>query len=492
MLTYRALLAAALVASVAACQSGPTSDTRGSLTHIEGLGSLSFPNSGDAAAQEPFLRGVLLLHSFEFEPAAEAFREAQAADPDFALAYWGEAMTYNHPLWREQDRDAALAALGRLGPTPEARAAKAPTERERQYLAAIEALYGDGSKSERDLAYARAMARLQDSAPDDMEARAFHALAILGSRNGVRDFATYMRAAATAQPVFAANRDHPGAAHYLIHSFDDPVHAPLGLPAARRYADTAPGAAHAQHMTSHIFVAMGMWDDVVTANIRARDTEDAQLAERGRPPNVCGHYASWLQYGHLMRGDVAEAEALMDACHARMSENPTAAERAYFVSMRARQILDTADWSLAARWTWDPPAGDTASELRLGYDFTNAFAAIGRGDPAPARALVAAPPPSGDGPGLHVEELRGLLALTAGRADDGIGMLRAAAEAADALPFEFGPPRILKPTHELLGEQLLALGRIDEARAAFERAAARTPGRTPVVRGLRSAGGFAR
>lgn len=480
----RALLLSALIAGGAACQGEAPAEGP---THIDGLGSLSFPNSGSAQAQEPFLRGVLLLHSFEFEPAAEAFRAAQQADEDFALAYWGEAMTYNHPLWRQQDRTAALEALGRLGGTPAARAAKAPTEREKLYLAAIEALYGEGTKEARDQAYMRAMAGLQARFPDDLEARAFHALAILGSRDGVRDFATYMRAAATVQPAFDANPDHPGAAHYLIHAFDDPVHAPLGLPAARKYADTAPGAAHAQHMTSHIFVAMGMWEDVVAANIRARDRQDADSIAQGRRANVCGHYSSWLQYGHLMLGQADEAALLMDRCHARMAEEPTAEEQGYFISMRARQLLDTEDWSLD-RWTWTPPASTSPADSRrqFNYDWANAFAAIRRGDPAPARRLVALTT-SDDQTRIAADELRGLLALAAGRADEGIRILEAAAGAEDALPFEFGPPRIVKPTAELLGEELLKLNRIDEARAAFERAAERTPGRANVLRGLDAA-----
>ncbi len=289
------LSATALLAVLALPQAGkPASQP---LTHVDGLGSISFPNSGGAAAQAPFIRGVLLLHSFEYDTAAEAFRQAQTADPGFALAYWGEAMTYNHPLWQQQNREAALKALARLAPSADARAAKAPNDRERQYLGAVETLYGTGSKHDRDQAYMRAMARLSDTYPEDMEARAFYALSILGSRDGVRDFATYMRAAATVQPVLDANPDHPGAAHYLIHSFDDPVHAPLGLPAARKYSSIAPGAAHAQHMTSHIFLAMGMWDDVVKANVRASEVQDAEAVKRGGRPGVCGHYTSWLQYG---------------------------------------------------------------------------------------------------------------------------------------------------------------------------------------------------
>ncbi len=489
MLRVTPAVAAAALAAVLAPRAfqTPAAPHASPLTHVDGLGSISFPNSGNAAAQAPFIRGVLLLHSFEYQPAAESFRQAQGADPAFALAYWGEAMTYNHPLWQQQDRDAALKALLRLGPTPAARAERAPNDRERQYLAAVESLYaGSPDKHDRDQAYMRAMARLSSTYPEDMEARAFYALAILGSRDGVRDFATYMRAAATVQPVFDANPDHPGAAHYLIHSFDDPIHAPLGLPAARRYASIAPAAAHAQHMTSHIFVALGMWDDVVNANERADAQQNADAAKRGLRTNVCGHYTSWLQYGYLMQGHAAKAEAMMERCFARMSENPTNTEIVSFVDMRARQILDTQNWALTTRWTRD--ISGTATAATYEYLFTNAFAALERGDAGPTRTFVAMPEPKLQGVPVYFQELRGLLAIHDGRADEGLATLRSAADAEDAMPFEFGPPAIAKPTAELLGEQLLKLGKKEEARVAFERAAQRTPGRLAVVAGLKAAG----
>jgi len=449
-----------------------------SLVKVAGLGAISFPNSGNAPAQAPFVRGVLLLHSFEYEPAAEAFREAQKADPGFALAYWGEAMTYNHPLWQQQNRDAALKALERLGPTPAARAAKAPTERERLFVSAVEALYGEGTKQQRDQAYMRAMAKLSDTEPGDDEARTFYALSILGSRDGTRDFATYMRAAAVAQPVFDRNPDHPGAAHYLIHSFDDPIHAPLGIPAARKYSSIAPGAAHAQHMTTHIFVALGMWDDVIAANLRAIDGQNADNAKRGRPAAVCGHYPSWLQYGYLMKGDAARAASMLDKCHARAAAASSAGEAASFVSMRARQILDTQDWALAAKWTWTP-AGTAGPALvaAFEYNFTNAFAALRRGDAGPAKTLLAGALPSDPTSKIHVQELRGLVAIADGRVDQGLQELRAAAAAEDAAPFEFGPPAILKPTFELLAEELARAGKSEDAAAAYAKAAERNPGR---------------
>src|SRR5216117_1056637 len=203
------------------------------------LGTIDFLTSGAPAARAPFIRGVLLLHSFEYQDAAQAFREAQRIDPGFALAYWGEALTYTHPLWDEQDPSAARAALQRLGPTPAARRAKAPTPRERAYLDAVEALYGEGSKAERDSAYSLAMESLVARFPRDPEAKVFYALSLLGLNQGVRDTTTYLRAAAILEKVLRNNPDHPGAAHLLIHCYDDPIHARRGLPAARAYSKIA-------------------------------------------------------------------------------------------------------------------------------------------------------------------------------------------------------------------------------------------------------------
>jgi tetratricopeptide (TPR) repeat protein len=472
-------LAVAAIALAAIGILNASQAARHTLTHVPGLGSISFPNSGNAQAQAPFIRGVLLLHSFEYEASAEAFRDAQKADPGFALAYWGEAMTHNHPLWQQQNRDAALKVLANLAATPAARAAKAPTERERLYLAAVEALYGEGTKQERDQLYMAAMQKLSNANSADDEARTFYALAILGSRDSARDFATYMRAAAVAQPVFLSNPDHPGAAHYLIHSFDDPIHAPLGMPAARKYSAIAPNAAHAQHMTSHIFVASGMWDDVISANINAIESQNADLAKRGRPVAVCGHYPAWLHYGYLMKGDRAKATAMMDACYTRATTSATTGDVGSFVAMRARQILDTQDWSLASKWTWTSPAGPgVIPTTAFNYHFTNAFAALRKGDAAPAKALLASALPTDANTKIHVQELKGLVAIAEGRTDAGLAELRAAAAAEDAAPFEFGPPAILKPTFELLAEELTKAGKSADAAAAYARAAERTPGRT--------------
>ncbi len=451
------------------------------------LGAIAFPNSGAADAQRPFLEGVLLLHSFEFDDAARAFRRAQEVDPGFALAYWGEAMTYNHPLWREQDREAALETLAR----GRAAGAEPATEREARWLATLDELYGEGTKAERDRRYMAAMRRLQDDFPDDHEARAFHALAILGSTDGVRDFGTYMRAAATAQPVFDANPRHPGAAHYIIHSFDDPVHAPLGLPAARAYSGIAPDAAHAQHMTSHIFVALGMWQDVVDANVRARDVQNARRAELGQGPAPCGHYTSWLHYGWLMQGRPDAATAGFERCAERIRAGGNAGERGYFTDMRARQILDLEDWRAAEEWTADFSAWP---ERQAELDFVTALAAFRRGEPARGEAVMAdmartLGPREGWSPRQEIayRELEALRALAAGEGAAAVETLRGAAELEASLPFQFGPPASLKPPHELLGEVLLETGRPAEAVEAFREALAFTPRRTLSLVGLSAA-----
>lgn len=451
------------------------------------LGHTEFPNSGAAEAQEPFIRGLLLLHSFEYDRARDAFREAQRRDPDFAMAYWGEAMTWNHPVWFRQYRDRARAALEQLAPTPAARLAKAPTEREKAYLAAVETLFGEGPKATRDTLYMEAMREMHQRWPEDENAAAFYALSILGTSHGGRDVPTYMRAAAVVEEVFRDNPQHPGAAHYLIHSYDDPIHAPLGLRAARAYAKIAPDAAHAQHMTSHIFVALGMWDEVVSQN-----TVAANATSWGP-----GHYTSWLSYGLVQQGRYQEAVKLLQEARGHMSAAAPAGQRGYLVHMRGDYVV------CAERWTspvleWSIATDDLLPHARAEDAFVQGFAAVKRGDVASAErwltrvaaaAQAAATTSDLDSAGRTVprileKELRGLLALAGGRNDAGLALLREATALEDAMPFEFGPPAVVKPSHELLAEVLLELGRSPEAQREFERALELTPKRALALRGL--------
>jgi tetratricopeptide (TPR) repeat protein len=478
------------------------------------VGEVHFANSGAPAAQAAFLRGLAQLHNFEYDDAAEAFVEAQQSDPGFAMAYWGEAMTRNHPIWMEQDRDGARKALEKLGPTPEARRGKAPTAREKAYLDAVEVLCGDGTKNDRDVRYAEAMRSLSEKYPDDPDAAAFSALAILGTAHEGRDVPTYMRAAAILEELTCRYPDHPGAAHYLIHSYDDPAHAVLGLRAARRYSKIAPDAAHAQHMTSHIFVAMGMWDEVVAANETAVTVVNRSREKKGLPPTSCGHYAYWLEYGYLEQGRPADARRLLEGCRAQAvaagdhsghggKPDPDKSPLGSLVQMWARYLVDTEDWAgEVARW--DLPIGD-APARRVTYEWASGFGAARRGDSSGARAALSrlsaarrdldgelakkeSPDRSWSKRAEILEsELGAMIDASRGRPDRALATLRRAADAEDAMPFEFGPPFVDKPARELLAEMLLQQGRSGDARREFEAALARAPERTASLEGLEKA-----
>jgi len=446
------------------------------------LGTVHFPTSATPAAQEHFLRGVGYLHSFEYNAAGQAFREAQRSEPGFAMAYWGEAMTLNHPVWNEQFADSARRVLARLAPTPAERAARAGTDRERQWLEAVETLYGEGSKPRRDTLYARRMLRMAEDHPADHEAQAFAALALLGLNQAIRDVPAYMRAAALVQPVFEANPDHPGAAHYLIHAFDDPVHAPLGLRAAQAYARIAPDAAHAQHMTTHIFFALGMWEEG-----RAQNEVAANLT-RWAP----GHYTWWLGYALLQQGRFADAERHLERVRSGMTGSR--GQISHLTWMRGDFLVNTERWNSAPA-SWSIEYG--ALPAIAAYDaFVAGYRGWRQGNPgavqtAHARmtALMDTVRRRGDTLSLRQlavmeRELGALLRVAAGQTHEAVAILRAAAHAEETIPAEFGPPHIVKPAWELLGEVLMEANQHAEAQQAFSRALQLAPGRARALMGL--------
>jgi hypothetical protein len=477
-------------------------------------GHVEFANSGAPAAQVDFLDGLALLHDFEYGSAAAAFRRAEAADPDFAMAYWGEAMTFNHPVWMQQDLNSARAALSRLAPSAAVRRSKAHTDREKVYLDAIEILYGEGTKEDRDLRYEDAMAQLHARYPDDVDAAAFYGLSILGSAHGGRDIATYMRSAAVLEEAWIRHREHPGLVHYLIHSYDDPAHAPLGLRAARLYAKIAPDAGHAQHMTSHIFLALGMWTATVDANLAAIDAVNRTLLAAGKKPVGCGHYSSWLEYAYLQLGNGEAARSALAGCRAAMeavlpmehpahSMDPDDSVTGSFANMRLRYLLETGDWSgEVAGWTLPPNAGLGA---QLDFVFARALGEIAQGHLAAARDAIIKletvshsvvdletkrndpDPTERVRPEILLHEAQGLMAEQDNHPATAEKLLRRAAALEATLPIAFGPPTIDQPTHELLGAFLLRHGQQGPARAEYEKALAAAPGRRLAEKGLQAA-----
>ncbi len=487
-----------LLLSTALCGASETVD----------LGRLDFPNSGAPEAQKAFTRGVLLLHSFEFEDARGAFEEARAIDSDFAMAYWGEAMTHNQPLWRRQNREAALGVLALYAASPEERAAKVPTERERGYLEAVDELFSpSGDKPSRDRAYSEAMGKLSGRYPMDLEAKAFYALSILGTSQGERDFRVYMRAAAVAEEVFAANPRHPGAAHYLIHSYDDPVHAPLGLRAARVYADIAPAASHAQHMVSHIFVALGRWEDSVQSNINAYEVSKKRRESQDAPPDAINYHAlQWLQYSYLQLGLLEDARDILDKMAGLARESQSDRALWYYATMRGMWGVEAPDEDIPAPLDYEILDSEGVTQDL----FASGYRALRAGEAETAqehlaeirerlqahRAKLSEGESLSDGSGGQTalkkatvleRSLAALVALDDGKESEALALLDEATDLESSLPLEFGPPDIIKPSHELYGEVLLGLGRPEEAARMFKAALDRAPRRTASLFGLAQA-----
>src|ERR1041384_5619529 len=442
------------------------------------LGRVEFPTSGSAKAQALFLRGLAALHSFWYEEAIDAFRESTTVEPDFAMGYWGEAMAYNHPLWSEQGLAAARVVLAKIKETPKL------TARERAYIAAVRVLYGEGDKHARDVAYSAAMEKIYRAYPDDLDAAAFYALSLLGI-GGEKGYRLQAKAGAIALDVYQKNPNHPGAAHYIIHAFDDPDHAILALPAARRYASIAPEAHHARHMPSHIFLQLGMWPEAAASNESAWEASDAWMKRKNLSPSVRDYHSlHWLLYVYLQQGRYNDAEKLLNLMKKVMSETtydnklrPGYYENNY-ANMAAAFIVETERWNLAAEFfpsdskpaTSDDMSGAHGNAMRMSYASQTL--------PSFVRGLAAAM----TGSEINLVELAALfskaqiseLEIAAVDAamkkdyDKAIEFMKKATALEEAMRPPSGPPSLIKPTHELFGEILLRAGKPAEAAEMFK------------------------
>ena len=399
------------------------------------------------------------------------------------MAYWGEAMTQNHPIWNQRDGDAAREILARLAPTPEERAARAPTEREKGFLHAVETLFAPGEKVERDRAYADEMGKLHEALPKDDEVTLFYALALLGTCEGERNVPVYEKAGALAEEVFARRPDHPGAAHYVIHSYDDPAHAKKALPAARAYSKIAPAAPHALHMPSHIFLALGMWDDVIASN-------EASWKASGKKSY---HALSWLQYGYLQEGRFDDASRTLDEMKAAAESDKSESARMHLVAMRAAQIVATEGRDSAANNLKIDLTGLSPAVVATDI-FASGFAHVCRSELVDtvrfsrALLLIAGRDSKDPLPRILSDELTAsVLAAKGARHSIALKDISDAAAAADKLPYGFGPPDPAKPAHELWGEILLKMSEPEDARRQFQLSLDQNPGRKLSLEGVRRA-----
>jgi tetratricopeptide (TPR) repeat protein len=398
------------------------------------------------------------------------------------------------------------------------------TERERAYLNAVRLLYGEGDKRARDVAYSAAMEKIYRAYPDDLDAAAFYSLSLLGITGGEKGYRLQMKAGAIALEVYQKNPNHPGAAHYIIHAFDDPEHAILALPAARRYASIAPEAHHARHMPSHIFLQLGMWPEAAASNESAWEASDAWMKRKNLPVSVRDYHSlHWLLYIYLQQGRYDDAEKLLTLMKKVMSEStydnklrPGYYENNY-ANMAAAFIVETERWNLASELFPESKAPATDAETSMGGNHgSHTMAPVSGGAtlrmpsasvtlPLFVRGLAAAvngsdvsqiitalqAVRSGRSGNSEIFELE-IAALSASMKKDhdkAIELMKKATALEEATNAPYGPPSLIKPSHELFGEILLRAGKPAEASEQFKISLLRQPNRARSLLGLTRAAG---
>jgi tetratricopeptide (TPR) repeat protein len=500
-----ATLVASLSASALLAQHGHGS---------EGVGKAHMETSC-AASQASFDRALAVLHNFWYARALTQFEEIQKADPECAMAYWGAAMTYNHPFWDYPSREDEAAAWAFV---QKGLRARSQNDRERMYLEAVAALYKDGgagTKQSRDDGYRQQMAATHAKYPDD-ETTLFYGLSILGTiKEGAKGFEMQGRAVALFESVYAHDQQHPGALHYLIHAYDDPVHAEMGLTVARAYAKAAAAVPHAYHMPSHIFTRLGYWDEAATTNENAWRISNDDVKAAGEPGELRDFHAlNYLSYNYLQLGRYKDAKKTVDlfAAQYRAIANRTIAPGSQDLQARhvrgrtifalpdrvlygyfdtlARFIVESESWSDVAHLPLVAPSSDfVVMKLHL-----ETMAAARRKDAVTAKTKAAEMMERARVPGQHpfvqqiltiqAREAAASAAVAAGDAAGAVTEMDAAVAIEDSIDSLSQPPYPIVPAHELYGSMLMDMGRPAEARRHFEETLRRTPGRPKAIAGL--------
>ena len=481
----------------------------------EGFGRVHMDISCAPPAAAEFDRALALLHNFWYVRALERFDQVQKNDSECAMAYWGAAMTYNHPFWDppSQADEAAAWALVQKGLS-----ASEASGREKLYLVAVAALYKDGgagSKSARDQNYRDAMAAAYAQYPDD-ETALFYGLSILGAiPEGARGFEQQEKAARLFEAVYARHPDHPGALHYLIHAYDDPLHAQQGLKAARAYAQAAAAVPHALHMPSHIFTRLGYWDESAATNLKGWEVSEADVRRAGESGAYRDfHNLNYLEYAYIQMGRFRDAQHTVDIAAAQYQALPdkkTASDTPELQSrhVRGRTIYTVPDrvvygyFDMLTRLLVEAGRWEEAAEIPLvvsSRDFVavtlewKAKAAAVRKDVGTAKAAAAKLASLAHEPGQHpfakliitleAKEAEAFAAEAAGDAGRALARLQEAVAIEDSIDDLSQPPYPVIPATELAGNLLLDINRPAEAAPYFQKTLQRTPGRPKAVFGL--------
>jgi tetratricopeptide (TPR) repeat protein len=444
------------------------------------VGTVQFPVSCAPEVQKPFERGVALLHSFWYEEAQKEFEQIVKDDPKCAMAHWGVAMSLWHQLWNHPEPDVVKHGMAEI---KAGEALHPKTAREREYLAALGTFYSQSEKNNYQAsadAYSQAMEKLHTNYPDDHEAAIFYALSLLASEpDNDTTFANRKKAAAVLEPLFAEQPDHPGVAHYLIHTYDKPQLAQLGLPAARRYAQIAPAAPHAVHMPSHIFARLGLWQDDINSNLASIAATRKTVAMHMGGEGHQFHAMDFLVYAYLQCGREADAMKVIDEVRAMPAKKDTMYGSDYdprtfaLSAFPANYDLELHHWSEAAALTPVPGAQPTDDSFTY---YARAIGAARSGQAEQARKDIAQLEAIHKGlldkkkteSAGYVEDARKVaqawLDHLDGKNDQAIAALRAEAEKEEAIGEEPGGV----PAREMLGDLLLELKRPEQALAEYE------------------------
>ena len=476
------------------------------------LGVVNLEVQSSPEAVDAFNRGLLLLHSFEYEDARESFRAAIAEDSTMAMAYWGVAMTFNHPIWHRQKIDSARTSLirgKRAGAEPD-------SELEADFLESLEVLYeGEIEKDERDDNYLEFYAEMADRYPNNHEVQSFYALALLGSVEDGRDMEVYGEAGKIAAQIVKENPKHPGALHYLIHAYDDPGHATLAMDAAQTYAKVAPSAGHALHMPSHIFVAKGMWDDVIASNIDSYQASVDRMVAKDLDNDARGYHAlHWLEYGYLQKGEFGKAAALLDSMKVHAEATPSKRGRSHLIYLQGTYLAETGDWDSPYAHI-EVDASDLSLTVKAKQHFVDAMRAYSNGDADSLSAtkdrleslirreslfadtldfklcipsdVSTARPSDIVAAKAILYQIYALGYMLSGDEEAAEEYLVKSTELEDSGDYSYGPPVIQKPTHELYADWLMSKGRYLEALAEYEVVLERAPGRRLSTIGIEKA-----
>ena len=478
------------------------------------LGQLGGGFTLDPAVQDKFDEGLLLLHNFEYDDALKSFEEATAIDSTEIMSLWGEAMCHYKALWRLQNTDNGKAVLARLGDSKEARMAAIEDELEKDMWEIVEIMYGAGDFETRNMLIKSHLSALHRKYPDHQEIAAFYALSLVWATEHYGDGSDDLRLAASiADKIIAVNPLHPGALHYKIHALDGPVSAKDALDAADAYAEVAADAAHALHMPSHIYLALGQWDGVVSSNDRSykasvKRMEDLELSDGARGY----HSLAWWHYGLLQQGRYDEAEVLLNEMLTYVPNDPTKGARTYLLGMQSSHVAERGKVDEQTPIDLDVEVNDlniiskaARSFLRAQFAFTNKDSAVldeeadwlsskiymdslniqdsGIAMCAAGNSRYAASPNSIKMAQVVLYQIEGFKALLDNDTDLFEAKMQKATALEDDTDFPTGPPKITKPSYEQYGEWLLTVDRFEDAQVQFENALVRMPRRAKSLEG---------